>query len=119
MIDRLISKTYGFLALLILIGVSLPYIRRAFVVAPAEINHVFRDLGLPLDQMNPLWMICAIPFVIGCLVRLMRRRQNQGEARYRTTQKRRVRRSPRRSTGDVPLHGRRKRSTDPDPPLRF
>jgi len=119
MIDRWINKTLGLLALLLLIGVSLPYIRRAFVVAPAEISRVFQDIGFPIDQMDPLLIICAIPFVVGCLVRLLRWRQNQGEARYRTSQQRRIRRSPRRSTGDVPLNGRRKRRKDPDPPLRF
>lgn len=119
MIDRWINKTLGLLALLLLIGVSLPYVRRALVVAPTKINRVFQDIGLPIDQMDPIGSICAVLFGVGCLVRFLRWRQNKGEARYRTSQQRRIRRSPRRSTGDVPLHGRRKRSKDPDPPLRF
>lgn len=119
MLERLTSRAMGLLVMIFIALLARPYIPEAIMMLRAGVDSVFEDLGLPSSQMSYVLAGLGILMAIGSLVRFVRWRQNQGEARYRVAQQRRVRRSPRRSAEDVPLYGRRKRRKDSDPPLRF
>lgn len=118
-VDQLVGRISELILVIFVIVLIRPYIPKIFSWIGDEISSVCEDLGLPIGWQSYVLVGIGLLFMIGSLIRLVRHRQNQGEARYRLSQKRRVRRSPRKQAGDVPLHGRKKRRKDPDPPLRF